>query len=522
MGVKTHNRTYLTSDGDAPLEVKPQAVETKPQTEYDPLEMTRDRLSWLFDEEATRLVEEARKGQMGFHGDEDFVVGQDILESLGNDWSETIQNLQERFAADLADSGFDSDDAVETAEERIDSDEFIWAHDDVFTEKLRDAAAGDDIRYFDTWADAIATIGGFSESEVDGLLDDPTPYGIARFEAANRRGATREVLEALPEDALDGNLHAAFVELMNGNADEGDIWSGYARAMETRNWAYTDQDPQDFLEELRDDGRNRELAESLAASTPIAYGAFSNAVSGSAGELELAGIRVYDELDEVENGSVRVEIDDDPEGTKANHLIAAMGERGYTATAHETVKNDESTDGIVAFDLERKPVDLKELLDEVDERQAEIDAEEDFELRAAFGEGATVVNVFTGKTRTVGGKQATPQPGKVDLKALLAEAPAKRNDYKRPPLTAERIAKLDKRRDWDTPTEQFYRDYGQSVVLAYDFDEELIRGGFEEFAAAYEEKALAIGEDEGAYFDDVDLEAVAHHLWRAINGKHKS
>jgi hypothetical protein len=31
-----------------------------------------------------------------------------------------------------------------------------------------------------------------------------------------------------------------------------------------------------------------------------------------------------------------------------------------------------------------------------------MDAEEDFELRAAFGEGATVVNVLTGEVRAVG------------------------------------------------------------------------------------------------------------------------
>jgi hypothetical protein len=416
MGVRTKGRTYLTSDGDAPLEVKAQAVESEPQTQYDPLEMTQDRLSWLFDEEADRLVEEARKGQMGFHGDEDFVVGEDILESLGGDWEETIQNLQERFAADLvADDEFDSYEALEIAEDRIDCDEFLWAHDDVLTEKLRRSAEASDIRYFDTWADAVATIRGFSESEVGDLLKDPTPYGIARFEAANRRGATREVLEALPEDALNGDLHAAFVELMNGNADEGDIWNGYARAMDARNWAYTDQDPEEFREEFLCDRENLHLAERLAermgldwrSSSLASHNALRSTVESVSEEVGIPFItelRVYDEPDEVENGRVRIEIDDDPDGAKTDRFIEAMEQRGYAIAAGgvEFVKNDETTDSIFALELERRTVDLNELLDEADELQAQMDAEEDFELRAAFGEGATVVNVLTGEVRAVG------------------------------------------------------------------------------------------------------------------------
>lgn len=91
-------------------------------------------------------------------------------------------------------------------------------------------------------------------------------------------------------------------------------------------------------------------------------GRFNSTAANAAEALGLEGIRVYDEPDEVENGTVRVEIDDDPEGTKANLVVEVMESRGYSSTAHEFVKNDESTDSILSFDLRKKPVDPAEEL----------------------------------------------------------------------------------------------------------------------------------------------------------------
>lgn len=515
MGVKTKARTYTTGKDD-PYEVKRSTAGTEPQAEYDPLEMTQDRLSWLFDEEATRLVEDARKGRMGFHGDEDFVVGEDILESLGSDWEETIQNLQERFAADLVDGGFDPAEAVEIAEDRIDSDEFLWAHEDALREKLLHGADASDIRYFDTWADAIATTRGFSESEVNDLLKDPSPYEIASFVAANRRGAILEVLDALPMDALDGGLHDAFVKLMAEPVDEHDLHQGYSAACWSRGTDPNDRDFESLREELLSE-ENRSFAARLA------HERFSRTADGISDDIGLRyhdDFRVYDGADEVENGTVRVEIDDDPRGTKADRLIEAMEQRGYASSSRQSVDNSETTDSIVAFRVAELAGIEERLLEEA-ELQAQIDAEEDFERRAAFGEGATVVNVLTGKTRPVGGQR---EP--VDLMELLAEASAKVKDTPIDTFTAQANGgryngrELPARRSWDKETRAFYKKWGQFVVVGTDFDPDLARKDFPEWMEAYENEANNLLETTGNYemLDDVDLEAVAYHLWKTARG----
>jgi len=111
----------------------------------------------------------------------------------------------------------------------------------------------------------------------------------------------------------------------------------------------------------------------------------------------------------------------------------------------------------------------------------------------------------------------------VDITQLLAEKPVKK--FKDTPIdtfTAQANGgrfndrELPILKNWDKDTKAFYKQWGEFVVVGTDFDTDLAYGDFPEWLDAYETEADNLLDTTGDYemLDDVDLEAVAFHLWR--------
>lgn len=119
------------------------------------MEMTHDKLVWLFSEDVSDYVDE-NQFPSEFLTDEDgnprsFVVGEDVLGF--HDTSDLIVNLQDRFAEYLVDAAdYDEANAVEAAEELINQD-FLNAYQEEFLASLKAEAEELGVAYFDCWDD---------------------------------------------------------------------------------------------------------------------------------------------------------------------------------------------------------------------------------------------------------------------------------------------------------------------------------------------------------------------------------
>jgi hypothetical protein len=302
MGIRTSSRVSLTASGSTATQV------AKAVAPADPMEMTRDKLIWLFSEEATDYLDEHLQTSEDDLQDEDnnpikYVIGEDILGFYDNDDEGIAQiNLRERFATYLVDAAdMNSDEAVEAAEELIDQG-FLDTYRDEFIASLKQECADKGITYFyaqDDYDDAVdERFGRFSDTAL--RIEDPDYFNLS---------------DAVLEAASELGIGSADIEV-----EELDYF---------RN---RDQD--------REDGAQR---------------------------------------------FVRVYVFDDEDGAKSAKLMKSVRAAGYALLDEKC--EDEGGTRELCFDLE--PWD-----------NSDAEAEEAYERRAAFGEGETLVNVFTGETYT--------------------------------------------------------------------------------------------------------------------------
>jgi len=175
MGVKPGSRIRMATVDTGVVERVVAPAVAQPA---DLMEMTHDKLVWLFSEDAASYLDEHRVGTDNGDNSADYVVIPEILADYDNDTTDLIANLQDRFATYLVDGAdMDSDEAVERAEELID-DDFLSAYRNEFIASVKQECADRGIRYFDIQRD---------------LRDAPTEK--APVDAADRLAEAQEKLE---------------------------------------------------------------------------------------------------------------------------------------------------------------------------------------------------------------------------------------------------------------------------------------------------------------------------------------